>query len=167
MAEEAREVREARPVWETEVPWVVAYLREDIQDLKGDIREMRRSIERLDAKLSARIEELDTKIGKLDAKFSTKIEELDAKFSTKIEELDAKFTTKIEELDAKLTTKIGELDAKFTTKIDGLDAKFDAKIDKLHRDMGIQLRWIIGIVIGVMLTMTGVFAWIVDRMLTP
>ena len=30
MAEEAREVREARPVWEAEVPWVVAYLREDI-----------------------------------------------------------------------------------------------------------------------------------------
>jgi hypothetical protein len=33
--------------------------------------------------------------------------------------------------------------------------------------MGVQLRWIIGIVIGAMLTMTGVFAWIVDRILTP
>ena len=43
----------------------------------------------------------------------------------------------------------------------------DAKIDKLRREMGVQLRWIIGIVIGAMLTMTGVFAWIVDRMLTP
>jgi len=101
MAEESREVREARPVWETEVPWVVAYLREDIQDLKGDIREMRRSIERLDAKLSARIEELD------------------------------------------------------------------AKIEWLRRDLGVQFRWIIGIVIGAILAMTGVFAWIVDRMLKP
>ena len=33
MPEESREVRETRPVWEAEVPWVVAYLREDIQDL--------------------------------------------------------------------------------------------------------------------------------------
>ena len=28
MPEESREVRETRPVWEAEVPWVVAYLRE-------------------------------------------------------------------------------------------------------------------------------------------
>jgi len=45
--------------------------------------------------------------------------------------------------------------------------KLDAKIDGLRQDMGVQLRWIIGIVITAMLTMTGVFAWIVDRMLAP
>ena len=34
-----------------EIPWVVAYLREDIQDLRGEIREVRRSVERLDDKI--------------------------------------------------------------------------------------------------------------------
>ena len=101
MTEETREVREARAVWEAEVPWVVSYLREDIQDLRNEVRENRRSIERLRQDMDAKIEGLD------------------------------------------------------------------AKIDKLRRDMGVQLRWIIGIVIGAMLTMTGVFAWSVDRMLTP
>ena len=103
MAEEVREVR--APVWEAEVPWVVSYLREDIQDLKGDIREVRQSIERLDAKFDAKFEELRREM--------------------------------------------------------------DAKIKGWRREMNVQFRWIIGIVIGVMLTMTGVFAWIVDRMLTP
>ena len=106
-------VEEVRaPVWEAEVPWVVAYLREDIQDLRSEVREVRRSIQRLDEKLDGGL------------------------------------------------TRLNE-------KIDSGLARLDAKIDKLHREMGVQLRWIIGIVIGAMLTMTGVFAWIVDRMLTP
>ena len=106
MAEEVREVREVRaPVWEAETPWMVAYLREDIQDLRNEVREVRRltieSYEKLDA------------------------------------------------------------------KIDGLRQDMDAKIEGLNQKMDVQLRWIIGVVIGAMLTMTGVFAWIVDRMLTP
>ena len=102
MVEEVREVREVRaPVWEAETPWMVAYLREDIQDLRNEVREVRRSIQRLDEKLNSGLTRLND------------------------------------------------------------------KIDKLRREMGVQLRWIIGIVIGSMATMTGVFAWIVDRMLTP
>ena len=66
MAEETREVREVRPVWEAEVPWVVSYLREDIQDLRNEVRETRRltleSYERLDAKIDARTDGLDAKI---------------------------------------------------------------------------------------------------------
>jgi hypothetical protein len=52
-------VEEARaPVSElerAEIPWVVAYLREDIQDLRNEVRENRRltieSYEKLDAKI--------------------------------------------------------------------------------------------------------------------
>jgi len=88
-----------------EIPWVVAYLREDIQDLRNEVRETRRltleSYEKLDA------------------------------------------------------------------KIEGLRRDMDAKIEELRREMDVRFRWIIGVVIGAMLTMTGVFAWIVDRMLTP
>ena len=113
MAEEVREVREVRaPVWEAETPWMVAYLREDIQDLRNEVREVRRSIQRLDEKLNSGLTRLND-------------------------------------------------------KIDSGLARLDAKIDKLRREMGVQLRWIIGVVIGAMLTMTGVFAWIVDRMQTP
>jgi hypothetical protein len=99
MAEQARAA--VSELERAEIPWVVAYLREDIQDLRNEVRENRRSIERLRQDMEAKIEGLD------------------------------------------------------------------AKIDRLRRDMGVQLRWIIGIVIGAMLAMTGVFAWIVDRMLTP
>ena len=100
MAEEVR-----APIKEAEIPWVVAYLREDIQDLRNEVRETRRltlqSYEKLDAKIDARTEELRQEIG------------------------------------------------------------------ELRREMAVQLRWIIGIVIGAMLAMTGVFAWIVDRMMPP
>ena len=81
MVEEVREVKEARaPVWEAEVPWVVSYLREDIQDLRNEVRESRRSIERLRQDLEAKIEGLDAKIDArsdgLDAKIDAKIERL-------------------------------------------------------------------------------------------
>ena len=93
MAEEVR-----APIKEAEIPWVVAYLREDIQDLRNEVRETRR-----------------------------------------------------------LTLQSYEK----------LDAKIDAGTEELRRGMAVQLRWTIGIVIGAMLAMTGVFAWIVDRMMPP
>ena len=63
MVEEVREVKEARaPVWEAEVPWVVSYLREDIQDLRSEVREVRRSVQRLDEKLDSGLERLEAKI---------------------------------------------------------------------------------------------------------
>ena len=67
MAEEVREVREARaPVWEAEVPWVVSYLREDIQDLRNEVREVRRltveSYEKLDAKIEGLRQDMDARI---------------------------------------------------------------------------------------------------------
>jgi hypothetical protein len=63
-------VEEARaPVSElerAEIPWVVAYLREDIQDLRNEVRETRRltieSYEKLDAKIDTRTDGLDAKI---------------------------------------------------------------------------------------------------------
>jgi hypothetical protein len=81
MAEESREVREARaPVWEAEVPWVVSYLREDIQDLRNEVREVRRltveSYEKLDAKIEGLRQDMDTKIEGLRQDMDTKIEGL-------------------------------------------------------------------------------------------
>ena len=64
MAEETREAR--APVWEAEVPWVVSYLREDIQDLRNEVRETRRltveSYEKLDAKIEGLRQDMDAKI---------------------------------------------------------------------------------------------------------
>ena len=34
-----------------EIPWAVAYLRDDVQDVRGEIREVRRSIQRLNTKV--------------------------------------------------------------------------------------------------------------------
>jgi len=97
MPEEETKVS-VREVERAEVPWVVAYLREDIQDLRNEVREVRR-----------------------------------------------------------ITLESYEK----------LDAKIDARTEELRREMDVRFRWTIGIVIGAMLTMTSVFAWIVDRMLTP
>ena len=73
------------------MPWMVSYLREDIQDLGNEVREVRRSVQRLDEKLDSGLERLDAKIdakiGGLDAKIGDKIEGLDAKMDAKIERL--------------------------------------------------------------------------------
>jgi|GEM_PF-3359138 len=64
MTEEAK-----TPVLEldrAEIPWVVAYLREDIQDLRNEVRETRRltieSYEKLDAKIEGLRQDMDAKI---------------------------------------------------------------------------------------------------------
>ena len=63
MAEEAKApVSEAE---RAEIPWVVAYLREDIQDLRNEVREVRRSVQRLDESVDARIGELRQEMGEL------------------------------------------------------------------------------------------------------
>jgi signal transduction histidine kinase len=77
MAEESREVREVKPVWEAEVPWVVSYLREDIQDLRNEVREVRRSVQRLEEKVDEGLERLDEKI---DARTDGLRQDMDMRF---------------------------------------------------------------------------------------
>ncbi len=84
MVEEVREVKEARaPVWEAETPWVVAYLREDIQDLRNEVREVRRNVQLLNEKIDGGLARLDEKIdgglARLDAKMDARTDGLDAK----------------------------------------------------------------------------------------
>ena len=60
MAEEAK--APVSEVERAEIPWLVAYLREDIQDLRSEVREVRRSVQRLEEKIDARSDGLDAKI---------------------------------------------------------------------------------------------------------
>jgi len=125
MAEEVK-----TPVLEldrAEIPWVVAYLREDIQDLRNEVRETRRltleSYEKLDAKM-------DVGLARLDAK---------------IEELRQDMDAKIKALDAKVDARTDGLDA----KIDGLRQDMDAKIERLRQDMDMRFRWTLTTMVAV------------------
>jgi len=83
MGEEVR-----APIREVEVPWVVSYLREDIQDLRNEVREVRRSVQRLDEKLDSGLERLDERIDGGLARLDAKIDELRQDMDTKIEGLN-------------------------------------------------------------------------------
>jgi len=98
--EMAEEVREARPVWEAEVPWVVAYLREDIQDLRNEVREVRRSVQRLD-------EKLDNGLERLDAKIDARTDGLDAKIEGLRQDMDAKIEGLRQDMGVQLRWIIG------------------------------------------------------------
>jgi len=63
MAEEVK--APVSEVERAEIPWVVAYLREDIQDVRGEIREVRRSIQRLDTKVDELRKEIDGRFDEL------------------------------------------------------------------------------------------------------
>jgi chromosome segregation ATPase len=106
VAEESREVREARaPVWEAEVPWVVSYLREDIQDLRNEVREVRRSVQRLD-------EKIDDGLERLDAKIDARTDGLDAKIEGLRQDMDAKIDARTGEL----RQEMGELGRTMTVQ---------------------------------------------------
>ncbi|HIC94605.1 MAG TPA: hypothetical protein EYP09_10215 [Anaerolineae bacterium] len=78
-----------------EIPWVVAYLREDIQDLRNEVRETRRltlqSYEKLDAKIEELRQEMDAKIEGLDAKIEGLRQEMDAKIEGLRREMSVQF----------------------------------------------------------------------------
>ena len=76
------EVKAPAPELErAEIPWVVAYLREDIQDLRNEVREVRRSVQRLD-------ERLDGGLARLDAKIDARSDGLDEKLDGGLARLD-------------------------------------------------------------------------------
>jgi len=91
MAEEAK----APELERAEIPWVVAYLREDIQDLRNEVRETRRltlqSYEKLDAKIEELRQEMDAKIEGLDAKIEGLRQEMDAKIEGLRREMSVQF----------------------------------------------------------------------------
>jgi len=81
----------ARELETAEVPWVVAYLREDLQDLRNDVREnskaIRDSYERLDVKIDSLRNDVDTKIDSLRNDMYTKIDSLRNDMDAKIDSL--------------------------------------------------------------------------------
>jgi len=66
------------------VPWVVSYSREDIQDVRSEVREVRRSVQRLDEKLSSGLERLDEKIDSGLARLDARIKGLNRKMDVQL-----------------------------------------------------------------------------------
>jgi predicted nucleic acid-binding Zn-ribbon protein len=118
MAEEAR--APVSEVERAEIPWVVAYLREDIQDLRNEVRETRRltieSYEKLDAKIDARTDGLEAKIAGLRQDMDTNIKGLR------------------QDMDAKIEARTGEL---------------RQEIGDLRRVMNVQFRWLVTTMVAV------------------
>jgi phosphoglycerate-specific signal transduction histidine kinase len=143
MTEESREVREARaPVWEAEVPWVVAYLREDIQDLRNEVRETRRltveSYEKLDAKIDELHQDMDVKINGLR-------QDMDAKIDGLRQDMDAKINGLRQDMDVKINGLRQDMDA----NTNGLRQDMDANIDGLRQDMDMRFRWTLTTMVAV------------------
>ena len=94
MAEQARAA--VSELERAEIPWVVSYLREDIQDLRNEVRENRRSIEGLrqdmDAKIDARTDGLDAKIEGLRQDMDAKIDARTGELRQEIGELGRTMT---------------------------------------------------------------------------
>ena len=63
---------------------MVAYLREDIQDLSNEVREVRRSVQRLD-------EKMDGGLTRLDAKIDARTDELCQEMSELRQEMSVQF----------------------------------------------------------------------------
>jgi len=104
MAEEVKvPVSEAE---RAEIPWVVAYLREDIQDLRNEVREVRRSVQRLD-------EKLDVGLARLDEKLDVGLARLDEKLDVGLTRLDAKIDARTDELRQEMSELRGEMSVQF------------------------------------------------------
>jgi chromosome segregation ATPase len=85
-----------------EIPWVVAYLREDIQDLRNEVREVRRSLQRLD-------EKLDGGLTRLDARIDARTDGLDAKIDARTDGLDAKIEGLRREMNVQFRWLLGTM----------------------------------------------------------
>ena len=115
--------------------------------------------------------------------FNGRFDALDSKVDTNFDALDSKVDTNFDALDSKVDTKVDALDSKVETKFDGVDTRFDIvddKIDAVDDKVDTQVgsvdskiethiadhtaqanesrtgrRWLIGIAIGVGITVSG------------
>ena len=117
-----------------EMPWVISYLHDDIQDLRQDLRTQIGAV-------NNRIDEFNRSLG-------DRIDETNRSLGDRIDETNRSLGNRIDEFNRSLDGRINETN----NRIDETNRSLGEQIRALHKRMDIYFLWMM----GTLVTITGV-----------
>ena len=123
--------QQPHPVQPTESMLALSFLREDIQDVRQDVRQTNERIDEARTEMSGRVNELriemNTCIDDLRTEMSGRIDELRAEMNTRIDDLRTEMSGRIDQTNE----RIDEARAEMNTRIDDLAKQLDSRYARL------------------------------------
>ena len=128
-----------------EMPWVISYLHDDIQDLRQDLRTqigaVNNRIDETNRSLSDRIDETNRSL-------SDRIDEFNRSLSDRIDETNRSLSEQIHEVSRSLDGRINETN----NRVDEFNRSLGEQIRALHKRIDTYFLWMM----GTLVTITGV-----------
>ena len=121
-----------------EMPWVISYLHDDIQDLRQDLRTQLGAV-------NNRIDEINRSLGE-------QIHEVNRSLGDRIDEINRSLGEQIHEVNRSLGDRIDEINRSLGDRIDETNRSLGEQIRALHKRMDTYFLWMM----GTLVTITGV-----------
>ncbi len=117
-----------------EMPWVISYLHDDIQDLRQDLR--------------TQIGAVNNRIDEVNRSLSDRIDEFNRSLSDRIDETNRSLSEQIHEVSRSLDGRINETN----NRVDEFNRSLGEQIRALHKRIDTYFLWMM----GTLVTITGV-----------
>ena len=117
-----------------EMPWVISYLHDDIQDLRQDLR--------------TQIGAVNNRIDEVNRSLSDRIDETNRSLSDRIDETNRSLSEQIHEVSRSLDGRINETN----NRVDEFNRSLGEQIRALHKRIDTYFLWMM----GTLVTITGV-----------
>ena len=117
-----------------EMPWVISYLHDDIQDLRQDLR--------------TQIGAVNNRIDEFNRSLSDRIDETNRSLSDRIDETNRSLSEQIHEVSRSLDGRINETN----NRVDEFNRSLGEQIRALHKRIDTYFLWMM----GTLVTITGV-----------
>ncbi|MGF6492047.1 hypothetical protein ABIE56_000200 [Luteibacter sp. 621] len=105
------------------------YVRRDLDDVRGDIREIKHRV----GAIECAIVDLSGTLRAMYVIHGARIDGLQANAAQKIDGVEERLTARIDSVEEKLTARIDGVEEKLTARIDGVEEKLTARIDGVEQ----------------------------------
>ena len=135
-----------------EMPWVISYLHDDIQDLRQDLRTqigaVNNRIDETNRSLSEQIHELNRSLDGRINETNNRIDEFNRSLGDRIDETNRSLGDRIDKFNRSLDDRINETN----NRVDEFNRSLGEQIRALHKRIDTYFLWMM----GTLVTITGV-----------
>lgn len=111
------------------------YVRRDLDDVRGDIREIKHRV----GAIECAIVDLSGTLRAMYVIHGARIDGLQANAAQKIDSVEERLTARIDDLEEKLTARIDGVEEKLTARIDGVEQRLSDRIDGVRDSLQASL----------------------------
>ena len=157
---ESTDTSTPRPQPPEDLHWGIAYLREDIQDIRNEIRGVNSRADGFHQSLNERIDEsnrsVNERIDELNNSLTKRIDESNRSLVQRIDESNRSVNGRIDELNRSLGERIDKSNQSVNGRIDELNRSLTERIDEKHELLAKRLDSRIALMMTLMVALIGV-----------